>query len=270
MKRNIVSMALLLCVLIGCVGCYHTPSYHKTVSALVLLREYEDDSLTTADIDAFMQNYYPDADYTSADVTDEETSFCHLIGMGRGYDTALCYEYETEETARREYDDPNNLLFKISTFLQMNSLYVRVGRFVFGGAAHTWKPFLESRGIECAEKEYTVAATDDVTKDSLEGWTYASIEDHLAKAGYVSMEYDPDWMFFKDIAGKETYLICNDPERVAELKKEKKINQAFPLFENHIGTEASAGGLSYYCADDCVVFSRGNTIEKELGIPDQP
>lgn len=266
MKRNIVSMVLLLCVLIGCVGCYHTPSYHKTVSALVLLQEYDDDGLTTADIDAFMQNYYPDADYTSADVTNEETSFCHLIRMGTGYDTALCYGYETEETAKQEYNDTNNLLFQISAVCQMNSLYVRIGRFIFGGAAHTWKPFLESRGIECAEKEYTVAATDDVTKDYLEGWTYASIEDHLAKAGYVSMEYMSDWMFFKDAAGQETYLICNDPEAVAELKKEKKINQAFPLFENHIGTEASAGGLSYYCADDCVVFSRGNIIEKDLGI----
>ena len=270
MKNRVVLILMAFCILICNTGCQSRHEYGQTATAIVLIKEFENESLTKADIDGFMQSRYPDAQYASSDHDPTDDSpFIRSVWIGEGLDAGICYEYETEETAKREYSDNMNYIFQYAVFNGMNTLYVRIGRFIFGGGAHYWRPFLGSLGIACEEKEYTVADKDDVTKDQLDGWNYADIERVLKKAGYSSVQYTTGWMLFIDPDGTETYMICNDPETVAEIRSNNKLTDALPMFEYQIGTDSSFGGMSYYCAEDCIVFSRGNSITQTIngGLP---
>ena len=266
MKHTKRWMIWLLClsVLSGCVS---VPSYDKSVSATVLIREYDGNSLFGfAEMDAFLREFYADSDveYVVSDAAENGQGMNTVCYLRRKTDQAqaTCLIYETEDFAKATFDDWMQTQFSFTSTMSMFGL--RVGNLLLFQDARLWKPLLDHFGIPCEDRQYTVASTTDAVYEKTEPISLKTVIGKLESAGFEAVS-DPKSTINSFVArdGTETITISTDIAAVKLARKHiKNLGETLFYEKTPEGSWLSFGGITVYDLGDFLIFSRGNTFSK--------
>ena len=262
-KRLIICL-LCLFILSGCVS---VPSYDKSLSATVLIREYDGNSLFDfAEMDAFLRAFYRDSDvaYAVSDVAENAQGMNTVCYLRRKTDQAqaTCLIYETEDFAKATFDDWTKTQFSFTSTMSMFGL--RVGNLLLFQDARLWRPLLDHFGIPCEDRQYTVASTTDAVYEKAEPISLETVIGKLESAGFENVS-DPKSTINSFVArdGTETITISTDIAAVKLARKHiKSLGETLFYERTPEGSWLSFGGITVYDLGNFLVFSRGNTFLK--------